>query len=648
MEWIKHERIRKERQQLLRDQIIPDKEPDHWSAVEPFLDEAVNTLKEPDRHLIVMRFFQKLSLRELGLSLGIGEDAARKRVGRSVEQLKQWFRKKGMGSSTAGLSACLTYSSTKAAPAALMTTVLKTSLSIPTVSTLSSNLIFHWVTLMKTKTILITAIGMVAITGLVLVNRDDSTHKPISKDDSAGNSSAENQVRTAEEPPASIMQRVGQLQSARKQPVEDLDMLATFQKLLHSNQEITRGSKDPASVFLEGIPVADRKPLWDLVNEALDSPQLNVQIRATKLLPLMWPEHVESLPKLYERMRSHDTPSSQLLDATFYAVGQIIKEPSQFNDYFNAVMEGSEMAKQQMALQTPVLLSGLQGDTGIITEAIQPYLEDPLPSNRLIAAQILAQTNGPLVEDVVEILASTLSSLPDSNNDQQMFNLSLLWKLGPKAESAVPMLLEMADQNPELGDAIDMALKNIRPHELEGFGIQTPLPALDPSAQSLAEQLNQNPDLLRDLIQTMESGQSSISEVLAIATMGEGATAALPTLLSRLETSIESNPQEAMVIGAVIERIQPDKPKSILTGMDLIPVIQGMDLSFANSTELGKLEGSLEIWMRQLMQSQIIPQQNLPVHAERLKDIHHDLYEQFVRAMLKQDARWKSVLSNSP
>jgi hypothetical protein len=78
-------------------------------------------------------------------------------------------------------------------------------------------------------------------------------------------------------------------------------------------------------------------------------------------------------------------------------------------------------------------------------KAVEPYLDDPLSSNRLIAAQVLSQTKGPLVEGVVELLASSLADIPESNNDLQMFNLSLLWKLGPKAESAVSMLLELAD-----------------------------------------------------------------------------------------------------------------------------------------------------------------------------------------------------------
>ena len=644
MEWIKHERLRNERQQPLPEQIMLDDQPDQWGKVEPLLDEAVDALRQSDRELILGRFFQKLSLRELGVSLGISEEAARKRVSRCIDQMKQWFHNKGIGCSSVSIATCLSHASTQAAPTALMTSVLKNILTIQTASTFSINSVLNWLLLMKTKTILITGVGIIAVTSFVWVNRNDSVSETPEITQTPVNTADNVKIDSGKVTTAPIMQQVEQLQSARSSTERDPNLLSEFQNLLYSKQMFTGETKDPARTFLDQIPVADRLPYWSMIKDALEASPVNVRIRATVLLPLMWPEHAEALPKLYDRLRSKDSVSGALIGATYYALGQIIKEPEQFNEVFHAAMEGSELARKEMAIQTPVLISGIKGDRDLITHAIQAHLQSPHETDRLLAAQVLAQTKGSLVDGVVEILANSLSNIPDTNDDLGMFNLSLLWKLGPKAESAVPLLLELADQNPDLGDMVDMALKNIRPKELEGFAIQTPLPQLDAQAQSLAEELRQNPNQLNALIQSMESGQSTLSDALALATLGEQASPALPVLQSRLMSAIESNPQEAMVIGAVIERLQPDKAKSILTAMDLIPAMQGMDLSFANKSELGKLQGSLAHWGRQLMQSKIIMQQDLPNHAEQLKDIHPNLYEQFKSAMLKQDSRWKAVL----
>ncbi len=644
MEWINEEKQQRERQNQLKDQLVKEDQPDHWASIEPFLDEAVDALRESDRQLILKRFFQKTSLRALGISLGISEDAARKRVARCVEQLRQWFNRKGIRCSAVGLSACLSYASTQAAPAVLMPSIIKSLLTIQNVSTISAPSFIHSLLLMKTKTILISSLGVVVVTGLLLLNRDDSTSEPVSKPETTTPSELETRMENTGTATAPIMERVEQLQSSRSETQGDPDLLAQFQKLLFSDQHITAGVKDPARAFLEQIPVAERLPYWGMVKEALDASSINVRVRATKLLPLMWPQHVEALPNLYERLSSKDSVSGELIGATYYALGQIIKEPAQFNEVFQAAMKGSELVRKEMAIQTPILISGIQGDKGLITDGIKMQLQSPQKADRILAAQVLAQTREPLAEGIVDILTHSLFDVPDSNNDQTRFNLSLLWKLGPEAESAVPLLLDLADQHPELGELVDMTLKKIRPDELAGFGIQTPLPQLDAKAQSLANELRQNPNQLKDLIQSIESGQSTLSEALAIGTMGPEASPALPALQARLKAAFESNPQEAMILGAVIERLQPEQPKPVLTAMDLIPVLQVLDFSFASGVELEALQNSLKNWSQALMESRILMKENLPHYAEQLKGIHPDLYLQFKTEMLKQDSRWKSVL----
>ncbi|MFT3788520.1 MAG: sigma-70 family RNA polymerase sigma factor [Tepidisphaeraceae bacterium] len=53
------------------------------------LDDAVAELPEADRTVVVLRFYRGLSLADVGTTLGVSEDAARKRVERAVERLRR-------------------------------------------------------------------------------------------------------------------------------------------------------------------------------------------------------------------------------------------------------------------------------------------------------------------------------------------------------------------------------------------------------------------------------------------------------------------------------------------------------------------------------------------------------------------------------
>lgn len=75
-----------------------------WSAVEPLLDEAVESLPPLDRTAILLRYFEEKPLREVGAALGCSEDAAQKRVTRALEQLKDFCLRRGVVVTATGLA----------------------------------------------------------------------------------------------------------------------------------------------------------------------------------------------------------------------------------------------------------------------------------------------------------------------------------------------------------------------------------------------------------------------------------------------------------------------------------------------------------------------------------------------------------------
>lgn len=94
-----------------------------WRQIAPFLDAAMARLNEPDRHAIVLRFFDGKSMREVGEALGTSEDAAKMRVNRALQKLRTFFTKRGVTLSAAAIAAAVSANSAQAAPVGLVKTI---------------------------------------------------------------------------------------------------------------------------------------------------------------------------------------------------------------------------------------------------------------------------------------------------------------------------------------------------------------------------------------------------------------------------------------------------------------------------------------------------------------------------------------------
>jgi RNA polymerase sigma factor (sigma-70 family) len=123
---LRSERRRKERERMLI-QHTPTSEQDlNWLALQPRLDQAISRLPAPDRNVILLRFMQRKSHEEIGAALGITPEAARKRVARALERLRQ---KIGAKSSPLALGATLLAAPSHAAPSHLVTAVMAGKIS---------------------------------------------------------------------------------------------------------------------------------------------------------------------------------------------------------------------------------------------------------------------------------------------------------------------------------------------------------------------------------------------------------------------------------------------------------------------------------------------------------------------------------------
>jgi len=106
----------------------PAAEPD-WEHLRPVLDDAMHELNHADRVAVLLRFFKNKTLREVGLELGLTENAARMRVERALEKLRLGLARKGVTSTAAALGLALSGNAVHSAPAGFVAALAGASLA---------------------------------------------------------------------------------------------------------------------------------------------------------------------------------------------------------------------------------------------------------------------------------------------------------------------------------------------------------------------------------------------------------------------------------------------------------------------------------------------------------------------------------------
>lgn len=101
-----------------------------WQCLSPILDDLVARLSRDDRRAVLLRFYRRKSFRAVGEALGVSEEAARKRVGRAVDNLRAKFARRGLTvPAVATLAGALLDYTTTPPPAALAAKAATESLS---------------------------------------------------------------------------------------------------------------------------------------------------------------------------------------------------------------------------------------------------------------------------------------------------------------------------------------------------------------------------------------------------------------------------------------------------------------------------------------------------------------------------------------
>ena len=170
-EWLRSELRRRKREQAAVNLELAAADGNSvWSPLVPLLDEALLALREADRQAVILHYMEGRTFQEVGSALGLGEDAARKRVNRCLDQLAHFFRRRGFAVPAIAAGAPLFTLSFHAAPAGLAASATTAGLAAAqsAASTSTLTLIKGALKLMawtKAKTII--AAGVTILFGIV-------------------------------------------------------------------------------------------------------------------------------------------------------------------------------------------------------------------------------------------------------------------------------------------------------------------------------------------------------------------------------------------------------------------------------------------------------------------------------------------------
>lgn len=139
-----------------------------WDHLRPHLDAAVASLNASDRHAILLRYYELRPVIDVARLLGISEEAAKKRLQRAVERLRDKLASRGVTTTAAALSATLAAQTLDAAPAAIVQTALHAATAtVPAAIASNAASMMFWAPI-KIAAVIILAAGLTTVSALVI------------------------------------------------------------------------------------------------------------------------------------------------------------------------------------------------------------------------------------------------------------------------------------------------------------------------------------------------------------------------------------------------------------------------------------------------------------------------------------------------
>lgn len=336
--------------------LTPDSTESSWQQVQPVLDDAMHELSETDRAAVVLRFFEDRTHKEVGLALGLDESAARKRVDRALERLRELLAKRGVTSGASGIAAVLYANAVQAAPVGLAVT-------ISTAAAIAGTTITTAATATATKAIAMTTLQKTIIGATIAAAVGTGIYEARQA------STLRTQLQMIRQQQAPLAGQIEQLRGQRDEAARELEM---------AQQEIERLRRDTAELAkLRGEVARLRSDAQELAQLKAGSSN-----DATESAAKSWVTRVSQLRQRLEQWPDKRIPELQLVteqDWLSAARGDLDTD----DDYRRALSTLRNAGENKFAstLLQPALKEYMRANNGQFPtdlSQLQPHFKSPV------------------------------------------------------------------------------------------------------------------------------------------------------------------------------------------------------------------------------------------------------------------------------
>ena len=450
-----------------------------WQTLAPTLDEGMGKLGENDRLALILRFFQRKAMWEVGEALGVSEGAAKMRVARAVEQLRKFFAKRGGTCTVAALTVALAEKTVSSAPVDLTRNILA---AVSGVTPASISSIF--LTSMLGKALITGAVAAGVLLGAGIYFHMASQSARITN--SAGGS---NELKVAggkfiPNPSESSSNAAKYFQTASNDPKLN-EAVEHLRRVLHT-RPTNHSIYDYEQITNAILKFEENRRLaFGVLRENFVDPQEFVRAGAVAGMGYVGKYVPEAAPFLWDslyRGSSHDCWH------VFRALQNIGLGPWDLPALTGLLADGVACNNNILTKLVPEAITKVIGENPQAAKPYLPNLEELLkntdPDTRFRAALALINTKGTNNSEVHSALHELFQRPNDRHNEYYKYLAAgILADAGPVAKPLVPDLLEFAKSASEKGvqEVANRAVAKIEP------GLSAQIPEV---AQILKQQEN--------------------------------------------------------------------------------------------------------------------------------------------------------------
>jgi RNA polymerase sigma-70 factor (ECF subfamily) len=130
------------------------------------LDEGLLALGALDREVVVRRYLGGERIDDIARQIGLSENAVSQRVGRALEKLRRWLKRRGLVAPSAMVAGTMTKEATAQMPSGLSAMLAGGSTHQPTAASLLARAVLWRIAMVKVQAIIVTAVVILMLGGL--------------------------------------------------------------------------------------------------------------------------------------------------------------------------------------------------------------------------------------------------------------------------------------------------------------------------------------------------------------------------------------------------------------------------------------------------------------------------------------------------